>query len=110
MGELDVSLRRLVRGSPQPLLQLAFPGRALESLGPFDASVDRPRQRTSDNLFRVRDGALEAAVHVEIEREWRPALARLPGPAGHTTPPARRSIGAFLLLPIAPGCGRLTAS
>jgi len=76
MGELDVSLRRLVRGSPQPLLQLAFPGRALESLGPFDASVDRPRQRTSDNLFRVRDGALEAAVHVEIEREWRPAIAR----------------------------------
>src|SRR5262249_54432883 len=29
--------------------------------------VDRPRQRTADSLFRVRDGAGEAAVHVEIE-------------------------------------------
>jgi hypothetical protein len=74
MGELDVSLRRLVRGSPQPLLQLAFPGHVLEALGPFDASVDRPRQRTSDNLFRVRDDWSEAAVHVEIERDWRPEM------------------------------------
>jgi len=76
MGELDVSLRRLVRGSPAPLLRLAFPGRVLEPLGPFDASVDRPRQRTSDNLFRVRDGNSEVAVHVEIERDWRPGIER----------------------------------
>lgn len=31
----------------------------------------QPRQRTSDGLFRVRDRTGEAAVHVEIEREWR---------------------------------------
>ena len=76
MAEMDVSLRRLVRRLPRPLLQLAFPDRGLEPLGPFDASVDRPRQRTSDNLFRVRDGEAEVAVHVEIERDWRPTIER----------------------------------
>ena len=76
MGETDVSLRRLVRRLPRPLLRLAFPDRELEPLGSFDASVDRPRQRTSDNLFRVRDGDAEVAVHVEIERDWRPTIER----------------------------------
>src|SRR5262245_1336321 len=72
MGESDVTFRRLLRQLPRPLLRLAFPRRRLEPLGPLDPSVDRSRQRTADNLFRVRDGATEAAVHVEIEREWRP--------------------------------------
>jgi hypothetical protein len=76
MGEMDVSLRRLVRRMPRPLLQLAFPDRPLEPLGPFDPSVDRARQRTADNLFRVRDSEGEVAVHVEIERGWRPPIAR----------------------------------
>src|SRR5690606_34500938 len=53
---------------------LAFPRRQIVPLGPLDPSVDRPRQRTADSLFRVRDGAREAAVHVEIERGWRPEL------------------------------------
>jgi hypothetical protein len=74
MGETDVAFRRLLRVLPRPLLHLAFPHRQLEPLGPFDPSVDRPRQRTVDNLFRVRDGTREAVVHVEIEREWRPAI------------------------------------
>lgn len=78
MGEIDITFRRLLRGLPRPILQLAFPRRELEPLGPFDSSVDRPRQRTSDNLLRVRDGTGEVAVHVEIEREWRPTIqARL---------------------------------
>jgi hypothetical protein len=76
MGEMDISMRRLVRRLPRPLLQLAFPDQQLEPLGPFDPSVDRSRQRTSDNLFRVRDAEGEVAVHVEIEREWRPAITR----------------------------------
>jgi len=76
MGETDVTFRHLLRGLPQPLLQLAFPGRGIVPLGPpLDPSVDRARQRTADSMFRVRDGRLEAAVHVEIEREWRPTLA-----------------------------------
>jgi hypothetical protein len=37
--------------------------------------VDRPRQRTTDGLFRVRDGRTEAGIHVEIEREWRKDIA-----------------------------------
>jgi len=76
MGETDVTFRHLLRGLPRPILRLAFPRRTLEPLGPLDPSVDRPRQRTADSLFRVRDGAGEAAVHVEIERAWR---ADLPG-------------------------------
>ncbi|HEY0477375.1 MAG TPA: hypothetical protein VGD37_07610, partial [Kofleriaceae bacterium] len=71
MAETDVSFRYLLRGLPRPLLHLAFPRHPIEPLGPFDSSVDRPRQRTSDNLFRVRDATGEAAVHVEVEREWR---------------------------------------
>jgi hypothetical protein len=76
MGETDVTFRHLLRGLPRPILRLAFPRRKLEPLGALDPSVDRPRQRTADSLFRVRDGATEAAVHVEIERAWR---ADLPG-------------------------------
>lgn len=75
MGETDVTFRHLLRGLPRPILQLAFPDHPLEPLGPFDPSVDRPRQRTADNLFRVRDGVGEAAVHVEIERAWRTEIA-----------------------------------
>lgn len=71
MGETDVTFRHLLRGLPRPILRLAFPRRRLEPLGPFDSSVDRPRQRTTDNLFRVRDHTGEVAVHVEIERAWR---------------------------------------
>jgi hypothetical protein len=72
MGETDISFRHLLRGLPQPILRLAFPRRRLEPVGPpLDPSVDRPRQRTTDSLFRVRDGTTDAAVHVEIERAWR---------------------------------------
>ena len=78
MGETDVTFRHLLRGLPRPLLQLAFPRRKLEPLGPLDPSVDRPRQRTTDNFFRVRHGKTEVAVHVEIERDWRTKIpARL---------------------------------
>jgi hypothetical protein len=76
MGETDVTFRHLLRGLPRPILRLAFPRRRLEPLGPLDPSVDRPRQRTADSLFRVRNGAGEAAVHVEIERAWRAELPR----------------------------------
>lgn len=76
MGETDVTFRHLLRGLPQPILRLAFPRRHLEPLGAIDPSVDRPRQRTADSLFRVRDGDSEAVVHVEIEREWRAELPR----------------------------------
>jgi hypothetical protein len=76
MGETDVTFRHLLRGLPEPILRLAFPRRKLEPLGPLDPSVDRPRQRTADSLFRVRGGAGEAAVHVEIERAWRTEIPR----------------------------------
>src|SRR3954452_13529502 len=76
MGETDVTFRQLLRGLPRPILRLAFPRRRLEPLGTLDPSVDRPRQRTADSLFRVRDGAAEAAVHVEIERAWRTEIPR----------------------------------
>ena len=76
MGETDVTFRYLLRGLPQPILRLAFPRRRLEPLGPLDPSVDRPRQLTSDNLFRVRDRSTEAAVHVEIERAWQMDIPR----------------------------------
>src|SRR4051812_5795818 len=76
MGETDVTFRHLLRDLPQPILRLAFPRNRLVPLGPLDPSVDKPRQRTSDNLFRVRHGAQEAAVHVEVEREWRTEIAR----------------------------------
>jgi len=71
MGETDVTFRHLLRGLPGPILRLAFPRRRLEPLGTLDPSVDRTRRLTADNLFRVRNGKTEAAVHVEIEREWR---------------------------------------
>ncbi len=76
MGETDVTFRRLLRVLPRPILQLAFPDRQLEPLGSLDPSVDRTRPRTADNLFRVRDGSAEVAVHVEVERDWRPELPR----------------------------------
>ena len=76
MGETDVTFRRLLRVLPRPILQLAFPDRRLEPLGPLDPSVDRTRPRTADNLFRVRDGSAEVAVHVEVERDWRPEIPR----------------------------------
>lgn len=66
MGETDVTFRRLLRVLPRPILQLAFPDRHLEPIGPpIDPSLDRARPRTADNLFRVRDGDGEAVVHVE---------------------------------------------
>lgn len=77
MGELDVTFRRMLRSVPHAILQLAFPGRQLEVFGPpLDPSLDRPRQRTGDILFRVRDGEVEAVVHVEIERQWRSEIPR----------------------------------
>jgi hypothetical protein len=74
MGETDVTFRHLLRGLPRPILRLAFPGRSLDPLGPLDPSVDRPRQRTADSLFRASDGKVEVGVHVEIERDWRPGI------------------------------------
>lgn len=74
MGETDVTFRHLLRGLPRPILRLAFPRRRLEPLGPLDPSVDRTRRLTADNLFRVRSGKTETAVHVEIEREWRTSI------------------------------------
>lgn len=76
MGEADIAFRHLLRELPDPLMQLAFPRRHLEVLGPIDASADRPRQLTTDTLFRVREGRQECIVHVEVERGWRPDLAR----------------------------------
>jgi hypothetical protein len=76
MGETDVTFRHLLRGLPRPILRLAFPRRRLEPLGPLDPSVDRPRQRTADSLFRVRDSTGQAAVHVEIERAWQTEIPR----------------------------------
>lgn len=76
MGETDITFRRLLRALPEPILRLAFPRRTLRVVGPLDASADRPRQRTADAMFRVRDGRAECAVHVEVERGWRPELPR----------------------------------
>lgn len=76
MGETDIAFRRLLRALPRPILQPAFLGHQIESLGPLDPSVDRSRQLTTDNLFRVRDHTVEAVVHVEVEREWCPELPR----------------------------------
>lgn len=74
MGETDVTFRHLLRALPQPILRLAFPRHRLEPLGSLDASVDRTRKLTTDNLFRIRHGTTEVAVHVEIERDWRPSI------------------------------------
>lgn len=76
MGEMGVTFRHLLRGLPRPILRLAFWHRALGPAGPLDPSVDRPRQRTTDNLLRIRDGGAETAVHVEIERAWRAEIPR----------------------------------
>jgi hypothetical protein len=74
MGETDVTFRHLLRGLPRPILRLVFPRRHLEPLGTLDSSVDRTRRLTADNLFRVRNGKTDTAVHVEIEREWRTSI------------------------------------
>jgi len=76
MGETDIAFRHLLRELPDPLLQLAFPRRRLRFLGPLDASTDRPRQLTTDTLFRVREGREECIVHVEVERGWRKDIER----------------------------------
>jgi hypothetical protein len=99
MGETDVTFRHLLRGLPRPILRLAFPDHALEPLGPLDPSVDRPRQRTADNLFRVRDGAGEAAVHVEVERAWRSEIAtRLFDYASAAVTATRRPVWSVVVL------------
>jgi len=49
---------------------------AREVVGPFDASADRPRLRLSDSMLRLREAGTEIVVHVEVEREWRPEMAR----------------------------------
>jgi hypothetical protein len=74
MGELDVTFRRLLRTVPAPILRLAFPRRRIKATGELDPSVDRPRQRTADTLFRARAEGRNVAVHVEIERSWRPEM------------------------------------
>ena len=77
MGEIDIAFRRLLRGLPWPILQLAFPRRRLVPVGPpLDPSLDRAQERTADNLFRVRSASATAAVHVEVERDWRPEMPR----------------------------------
>ena len=87
MGETDVTFRHLLRGLPRPILQLAFPRRRIEPLGPFDSSVDRPRQRTTDSLFRVRDRIGEAGVHVEIGGSL--LVSVIPGRAEGANPESR---------------------
>ena len=74
MGETDINFRRAIRNVPRPILRLVFPGRDLEPLGPLDPSLDRSRERTGDNLFRVRNGGQETVIHLEIEHEWRPEM------------------------------------
>jgi len=77
MGESDISWRRLLREVPDAVLRIAFPGRRIRVLGPAsDASLDRARQLTADNLFRVRDGRRTRLLHVEVEHKWRPTLPR----------------------------------
>lgn len=77
MGELDITFRRLVRGRPRPILQLAFPRLRLEPFGlPVDTSLDRSQQRTGDNLFQVRSDRGKAAIHVELERVWKTEMPR----------------------------------
>jgi hypothetical protein len=76
MGETDVTFRHLLRVAPQPILRLVFPHRRLEPAGPLDPSVDRTRPRTTDSLFLVKEGDLEAALHIEVERDWRKQIPR----------------------------------
>jgi hypothetical protein len=99
MGEKDVTFRHLLRSLPRPILRLAFPRHRLEPIGPLDASVDRTRQLTTDNLFRVRDGIIEAAVHVEIEREWRTSIPpRLFDYASAAVAATRLPVGSVVVL------------
>lgn len=72
MGETDIAFRHLLQEVPEPILKLAFPRRRLRYAGPLDASADRPRQRTTDVMFRVLDGKTAGVLHVEVERGWRP--------------------------------------
>jgi hypothetical protein len=75
VGEIDIAWRRLLREVPESAIRIAFPRRRLRVMGPAsDASVDRPRQLTTDNLFVVRDGRRELILHLEIELKWRPSL------------------------------------
>jgi hypothetical protein len=74
MGEHDIAFRRLLRDLPEPVLRLVFRRRRLKVLGAADASADRSVQRTTDNLFRVREGRRESIVHIEIERAWRKSI------------------------------------
>jgi hypothetical protein len=75
MGEKDIAFRRLLRDLPEPVLRLVFGRRRFKVLGVADASADRSVQRTTDNLFRVREGRRECIVHIEIERSWNKSIA-----------------------------------
>jgi hypothetical protein len=99
MGETDVTFRHLLRGMPRPILRLVFPHLQLEPLGSLDASVDRARQLTVDHLFRVRHGKTESAVHLEIERDWRPNIPhRLFDYASAAVAATRLSVTSVVLL------------
>jgi hypothetical protein len=99
MGEIDISFRHLLRKLPGPILQLAFPGHHVESIGPLDSSIDRPRTLTADSCLRVHSGGTDAAIHVEIEREWRPAMQRrLFDYASAATTATRLPVSSILLL------------
>jgi hypothetical protein len=76
MGDKDIAFRRLLRDLPVPVLRLVFRRRRLEVLGTADASADRPLQRTTDNLFRVREDGRELLVHIEIERTWTKSIPK----------------------------------
>lgn len=99
MGETDITFRHLLRSLPRPILRLAFPDHHLEPLGSLDASVDRTRQLTTDHLFRIRHGETEAAVHVEIERDWRPNIPpRMFDYASAAVAATRLSVSSVVLL------------
>jgi len=99
MGETDINFRRAIRNVPRPILRLVFPGRDLEPLGPLDPSLDRSRERTGDNLFRVRNGGQETAIHLEIEHTWRPEMpARLFDYASSAAAATRLPLSSILLL------------
>ena len=60
---------------PESALRLAFPRGRFRVVGPAtEASVDRPRQLTTDKLFVVREGRRELMLHMEVEHKWRPTL------------------------------------
>jgi hypothetical protein len=77
VGETDIHWRRLLREAPEAFVRIAFPHRPMRVLGPAnDASVDRVRRLTADNLIRVRDGNRTRLLHIEVEPKWRPSLPR----------------------------------